>query len=115
MNLLKDIVKQIPHYAKGQKVMFDLCVTRWVENLDGYNRFSVSLPFIIETLEVIGYKLHLEKYLDWKEWDMKSRRRATSLLGNILIKYQHGDSLIHQKLNIVSKINLKVKLSRFQI
>ena len=47
--------------------MFDLCITRWVENLDGYNRFSVSLPFIIETLEVIGYKLHLEKYPDWKE------------------------------------------------
>ena len=115
MNLLKDVVKQNPHYAKGQKVMFDLCVTRWVENLDGYNRFSVSLPFIIETLEVIGYKLHLEKYPDWKEWDMESRRRATSLLRNILIKYQHGHSLIHQKLNIVSKINLRVKLSRFQI
>ena len=86
-----------------------------MENLDGYNRFSVSLRFIIETLEVIRYKLHLEKYPDWKEWDMESRMRATSLLGNFLIKYQHGHSLIHQKLNIVSKINLRVKLSRFQI
>ena len=28
MNLLKDVVKQNPHYAKGQKVMFDLGVTR---------------------------------------------------------------------------------------
>ena len=46
---------------------------------------------------------------------MELRRRATSLLGNSLIKYQHGHSLIHQKLNIVNKINQRVKLSRFQI
>ena len=41
--------------------MFDLCVTRRVKNLDGYSMFFVTLPFIIETLEVIGHKLHLKK------------------------------------------------------
>ena len=61
--------------------MFDLCVTRWVKNLYGYSIFLVALTFIIETLEVIGHKLHLEKYLEWKEWDIESRRRAASLLG----------------------------------
>ena len=60
--------------------MFDLCVTRWVKNLDGYSIFLVTLPFIVETLEVIGYKLHLEKNQEWKEWDIESRKRATSLL-----------------------------------
>ena len=49
--------------------MFDLCVTRWVENLDGYSMFLVTFPFIVETLEVIGYKLHMEKYQEWEEWD----------------------------------------------
>ena len=81
MTLLKEVIKQSPHYARGQKVMFDLCVTRWVENLDGYSMFLVTLPFIVETLEVIGYKLHMEKYQEWKEWDIESRRRAASLLG----------------------------------
>ena len=47
--------------------MFDLCVTRWVKNLYGYSMFLVALTFITETLEVIGHKLHLEKYLEWKE------------------------------------------------
>ena len=42
--------------------MFALCVTRWVENLDGYSMFLVTLPFIVETLEVTGHKLHMEKY-----------------------------------------------------
>ena len=81
MTLLKEVVKQNPHYDRGQKVMFDLCVTRWVENLDGYSMFLVTLPFIVETLEVIGYKLHMEKYQEWKEWDIESSRRAASLLG----------------------------------
>ena len=49
------------------KVLFDLCVKRWVENLDGFSMFLVTLPFIVETLEVIGHKLHMEKYQEWKE------------------------------------------------
>ena len=50
MTLLREVVKQNPHYSRGQKVMFDLCVTRWVENLDGYSMFLVTLPFIVETI-----------------------------------------------------------------
>ena len=64
-----------------QKVLFDLCVTRWVEHLDGYSMFLVKLPFIVETLDVTGHKLHMEKYQEWKEWDIESRRRTASLLG----------------------------------
>ena len=61
--------------------MFDLCITRWVESLDGYSTFLVTLPFIFETLDFIGYKLHLEKYQQWKERDIESRRKAARLLG----------------------------------
>ena len=68
MTLLKEVVKQNPHYARSQKVMSDLCVTRWVENLDGYSMFLATLPFTVETLEVIGHKLHMGKYQEWKEW-----------------------------------------------
>ena len=64
-----------------QNVLFDLCVTRWVENLDGYSMFLVTLPFIVGTLEVTGHKLHMEKYQEWKERDIESRWRAASLLG----------------------------------
>ena len=82
MTLLKEVVKQNPHYARGQKDMFDLCVTRWVEYLDGYSMFFVTLPFIVETLEAIGHKLHMEKYQEWKELGHRRsyRRRAGSLL-----------------------------------
>ena len=76
MTLPKEIIKQNPHYPRGQKVMFDLCVTRWLQNSDSCSMFLVTLPFIVDTLEVIGCKLHMEKYQKWKGWDIESRRRA---------------------------------------
>ena len=81
MTLLKEVVNQNPHFSRGQKVMFDVCVTRWVEKLDGFNIFLVTYPYIVEALEVIAHKLHMEKYPAWENWDQESRSRASGLLG----------------------------------
>ena len=35
IKLLEEVVKHNPHYS-SQKVIFNVCVTRWVENLEGY-------------------------------------------------------------------------------
>ena len=77
MKLLEEVAKQNLHYS-SQKVILNVCVTWWVENLDGYNHFLLTYPYIIEALEVIAHKLHLEKYLNWSDWDNESRRRVTS-------------------------------------
>ena len=82
LKLLEEVVKQNPHYS-SEKVIFNVCVTRQVENLDGYNHFLLTYPHIIEALEVIAHKLHLEKYLNWSNWDNESRRRAASALPGI--------------------------------
>ena len=82
MKLLEEVVKQNPHYS-SQKVFFNVCVTRWIENLHGYNHFLLTYPYITEALEVIAYKLHLEKYLNWSDSDNESRRRAASALAGI--------------------------------
>ena len=63
--------------------VFNVCVTRWFENLDGYNHFLLTYPFIIEALEVITHKLHLERYLNWSDWDNESWRRVASALAGI--------------------------------
>ena len=62
MSLLRDVVKNNPHFSEHQQPIFDICVTRWVENLDGYNMFLIVYAFIIEALEFMALKLHLEKY-----------------------------------------------------
>ena len=53
MSLLRDVVKENPHFLEHQKPIFDICFTRWVENLDGYNMFLIVYPFIIEALEIL--------------------------------------------------------------
>ena len=54
----KTIVKQNPHYAQSQKIMFDLRVTRWAEDLYGYSMFLATLlHLLLEHLQVIRHKL----------------------------------------------------------
>ena len=62
MNSLKEVVCQNPHYSPNRKVIFNECVSRLVENLDGYNQFLLAYPYIIEALEVTAHKLQLDKY-----------------------------------------------------
>ena len=64
MTLLQEVVQQNPNFSRHQKVTFNVCITYWVENLDEYNQFLLAYPYIAKALEVIFYKLHLEKYLN---------------------------------------------------
>ena len=72
MSLLRDVVKENPHFSEHQKSIFDICLTRWVENLDGYNMFLIVYPFIIDAVEVMELKLHLEKQRGWSKFAQKS-------------------------------------------
>ena len=60
-----------------------MCITRWVENLGGYNQFLLAYSYIVEALGVISHKLHLEKYPNWRQWDTESRRTASASLAGI--------------------------------
>ena len=82
MSLLRDVVENNPHFSEHQKPIFDICVIRWVENLDGYNMFLIVYAFIIEALEVMALKLHLEKYPEGSKFDQESRCR-TIVLGSL--------------------------------
>ena len=84
MTLLKEVVVNLNHhYPHGKNVVFDICVTRWVENMEGYELMIFALPYIIETFEVIALGLHLGKYPTWKQWDPDSRARANHLLSSM--------------------------------
>ena len=64
----------------NRKVVFDICVTHWVENLDGYNMMFHILPYIIEAFEVIALGFHIDEYPDWTLWDQESRTCASTLI-----------------------------------
>ena len=81
MTLLRENVKQNPNYMKGQKVMFALFVTRWVENSDGFLVFLTTFPLKIQTLGIIDHQLQLEIYPEWRDWDLESKLIVMALLG----------------------------------
>ena len=83
MRLLRGVVKKNPHFLKHQKLIIDICVTRWVEILDGYNMFLIVYLFITEAFEVVALKLHLERYTEWSIFDQESRSRANRALGSL--------------------------------
>ena len=52
--LKKVVVNLNHHYPDGKKVVFYICVTRWVDNMPGYELMLLALPCIIETFDVIN-------------------------------------------------------------
>ena len=39
--------------GRGRTPLLNVCVTRWVENIDGWDRFSTGHPFLVKMCEVI--------------------------------------------------------------
>ena len=80
--LLREVVKQNSNYLKGQKVMFDSCVTRWLENLNSYSMFLTTFPYIIETRFTKITKITWKNTLNGGVGILDQKQRAVALLGN---------------------------------
>ena len=48
MTLMREVVAQNLKYTKGQQIVFNVCVTLWVDNLDGFSMFLIIFPYIID-------------------------------------------------------------------
>ena len=53
--LLKAIIGKRSQVGTNRASILNVCVTRWVENIDGWERFSQYHPFLIELCEVVIY------------------------------------------------------------
>ena len=59
--------------------ILNVCITRWVENIEGWERFSLSHPFLIQMCEVIIYgNSEYEMYNDG--WTPEDKRNALAHL-----------------------------------
>ncbi len=72
--LFKKIIEKRSQIGTKQQSLLNVCVTRWVENIDGWERFSQYHPFLIEICEVIIYgNSEFESYNDgWNAEDKKN-------------------------------------------
>ena len=81
---LEMIVRQNVVDTEKRKALLDLCKTRWAERHYAYQHFYQAYVFIVEALEMIGFKHHLEKYGRlYADWDSASRSDAQQVLGSI--------------------------------
>ena len=85
--LLQHLVTENVPNKERRKALIDLCKTRWSRRHEAYRYFYQSYHFIVEALEVMAHKLHLDKYETVREmysdWDPKTKTEAASLLAGI--------------------------------
>ena len=61
--------------------LLNVCVTRWVENIDGWDQFSLCHPFLCETCEVIIYGDRTGNYAMFSDnWSAEDKRNAPAHL-----------------------------------
>ena len=53
--LLKAIVSKNTEHTSNRSPLLNVCVTRWIENIDGWERFSTAHLFLVKMCEVILY------------------------------------------------------------
>ena len=81
---LEQIVSENVPDSPGRKPLLDLCKTRWAERHTAYQHFYQAYIYIVQTLELIGYRRHLEKYGNkYADWDTGNRTEAQQILTSI--------------------------------
>uniref|UniRef100_A0A1X7UA98 TTF-type domain-containing protein n=2 Tax=Amphimedon queenslandica TaxID=400682 RepID=A0A1X7UA98_AMPQE len=52
--LLKAIAAEKTH-STSRSILLNMCVTRWIENIEGWERFTQAHPFMLQMCEIIIY------------------------------------------------------------
>ena len=73
------------HYGNKQKIVFDICVTRWVKNVDGYEKFYQLYQFyqFYQLYQFYQREVFLEVFAHKKT----SRRIMSSFNNNMEVCY----------------------------
>ena len=65
-----------------RKALLDLCRTRWALRHKAYQHLYQAYTYLVETLEMIGYRGHIEKHGDLNS-DTANRSEAQQILASI--------------------------------
>ena len=67
-----------------RKPLIDLCKTRWAERHSAYQHFYQGYVFVVEALEIIAFRYHLEKYgATYADWNYVGRNEAQQILASV--------------------------------
>jgi len=70
--------------SSSRNPILNVCVTRWVENIDGWERFSQCHPFLIQLFEAIVYGNIAEEFEEYREgWTAEDKKDALAYLKTV--------------------------------
>ena len=93
-SLLRAVVEKEAQSGTNRASLLNVCVTRWVENIDGWERFSLCHPFLVKMCEVIVYGDEDDRFPMFNEgWTVEDRRNALAHL-KILESFEFLYSLV---------------------
>ena len=100
----------VPHVGK-RKPLLDLCKTRWAERHIAYQHFYQAFTYIVEALELIGYRRHLNKYGDlYADWDPANRTEAQQIVASITsFAFIIGFLTVYQYLSHLTGVTVKLQ------
>ena len=82
--VLEKIIKHNVVSEERRKPLIDLCKTRWAERHSAYRHSYQGYVFVVEALEMIAFRYHLEKYgATYADWDYADRSEAQQILASV--------------------------------
>ena len=98
------------HVGK-RKPLLDRCKTRWAERHNAQQHFYQAFTYIVEALEVIGYRRHLNKYGDlYADWDPANHTEAQQIVASITsFTFINGFLTVYQYLSHLNGITVKLQ------
>lgn len=106
--LLKMIYHSGTQSTSSRAPLLNVCITRWVENIDGWERFSSSHPFLVQMCEVILFgNSEYEMYNEG--WAVEDKRNAQAHL-NALMSFEIVYSLVTLQRSLLYLKEAVVKL-----
>eukprot|EP00731_Ephydatia_muelleri_P011301 Em0006g195a len=101
------VTENVPD-SSGRKPLLDICRTHWAERHNAYQHFYQAYYFIVQALELIGYRCHLDKYRDkYADWGTVNCTETQQILASItLFAFIVSFTCMYQYL---SEINVKLQ------
>ena len=99
-----------------RKALLDLYRTRWALRHIAYQHIYQSYVFLVEALEVIGYKRHTQEYELYSNYDTGNHSEAQQILASIItFEFIAVFMTIYRYLSHLAGITIKLQSTRVDI
>ena len=105
---MKAIYQNCIQSSSSRAPVLNVCITHWVENIDGWKRLTLSHPFLVSMCEVIIYG-NSEYNMYNEGWSVEDKRNAQAHL-NALVSFEFVYALVTLQRSLLYLREAAVKL-----